>query len=78
MTDEEKARYKELIRLQQEGYRIMEEERTQRIRSTRFADVCHLYDDAFEISRRKPLRTTTGPQEWYRILLQTDQEEDST
>jgi hypothetical protein len=59
------------LRRREEGYRFLEQERVQRIRSTQFKDVVHLYDLAFEASKQKPLRTTSGLVEWYRYLMKT-------
>ncbi|MBX7133883.1 MAG: hypothetical protein K1X67_14515 [Fimbriimonadaceae bacterium] len=54
-----------------EGYRLMEEARRARIRETVTKEIIPLYNKAFEIARQKPLRTTCGLVEWYRILMKT-------
>ncbi len=50
------------------GYAILEEERRARIRAIVTKDVTPLYDSAFAIARKKPMRTSSGLVHWHEAM----------
>ena len=68
MTEEEKERVRAEWRRRDEGYRLIEADRRERIRNTVTKDVLGRFDFGFHVSRQRPLSEHSGLEEFYRIL----------
>lgn len=71
MSEEEKRQIREEWARRAEGYRLIDADRRERIRRTVTKDAMVAYGGAAEVARRRPLRSSSGLEEWYRYLSRT-------
>lgn len=68
MSPEEMAKMREIYQRQQEGYRLMELERRQKIKNTVTKEELRHYAGLENMIRKRPKRTTSGLTEMYALL----------